>query len=1036
MVRDARAEQPLRLLLVEDSRADAAPLLRELRRGGLRADVNVVTTREEYLASLRPDLDAIVSDIHLQQFGAPEALALMRERALELPFIVIARSIGEERDVRMLESGAADCLPKDHLALLPGAILQAIERRTLRRERASAEKALGTLQKQHALILNAIADGVLGLDRAGTIIAENPAGAKMLGWEPNALIGCSAHEILHEPQGVEEEHSAETCPLYTTLRSGQIRAARQETFRRSDGSAMPVEYISAPLQDEAGELLGALVTFRDISQRITAERELRQSELRFRELSDAMPQIVWAASADGTADYFNHQAVLYTAWAQEELIDSGWVHLLHPDDVERTRAAWRHAVESGSNYENEYRLRRASDGAYRWQLVRALPVRDANGAIVRWFGTCTDIDDQKKAQETLRRSEANLAIAQRVSRTGSWEMRLGGDATDGDLTIEWSNETFRIFGLQPRSEQITQERFFRFVPPADHAAMRAALAQMMNGSDAFAVEHRVILSDGRERIVHEQAQLVRREDGTPEKIIGTVQDITERRHAEDLLRQQAEMLNLAHDAIIVRDFETGKVVFWNTGAERLYGWTAAEVVGQPIGDLMPSAPKEEATALSALTSTGEFRGELRKFTNIGREVVVNARSTLVRDADGTPRSVLSIDTDVTEHKKLEQQLLRAQRLESIGTLASGVAHDLNNILAPILMSAPLLREDLGGEATEKIIQTIEESAQRGAQIVRQVLTFARGVEGERVLIAPSHLIKEMAQIAQQTFPKSIRISARFTDDLWPVEGDATQLHQVLLNLSVNARDAMPNGGTLVLSAENCVVDEHYAGMVPGAKPGPHVLLRASDTGSGIPRAIIDNIFDPFFTTKEVGKGTGLGLSTVLGIVQSHGGWVSVHSEPGSGTAFKIFLPAITAGRAELQDDDETQPMKGNGETVLVVDDEPTILTVTKLLLENHNYRVLTALDGPEALAVFARHMDEVEVVITDMMMPYIDGVALIRALRRMSARVRFVASSGQGDQVRDSELHALGVTAWLAKPYDLKKLLATLHQLLGSPDVA
>ena len=1034
MVRDAQAEQRLRLLLVEDRRDDAARLLRELRRGGLRAEVNVVTTREEYLASLGPEFDAIVSDIHLQQFGAPEALALMQERALELPFIVIARTIGEERDARVAESGA-DYLPKDHLALLPSAILQAIERRTLRRERASAEKALGTLQKQHALILNAIADGVLGLDRAGTIIAENPAGAKMLGWEPEALIGRSAHDVLHESHSGEEEHSAETCPLYATLRSGQIRAARKETFRRHDGSALPVEYISAPLQDEAGGLLGALVTFRDISQRITAERELRQSELRFRELSDAMPQIVWAASADGTADYFNHQAVLYTACAQEELVDAGWVHLLHPDDVSRTRAAWRDAVENGSSYENEYRLKRASDGAYRWQLVRALPVRDANGAIVRWFGTCTDIDDQKKAQETLLRSEQNLAVAQRVSRTGSWEMRLGGTPADADLPIEWSDETFRIFGLQPRSERITQGRFFGFVPPAERAAISAAVERMMNGSDALALDHRVILADGRERIVQEQAQLVRREDGTPEKIIGTVQDITERRQGEDLLRQQAEMLNLAHDAIIVRDFESGKVVFWNTGAERLYGWTVAEAVGQPISALMPTDPKEEATALTALTSTGEFRGELRKLTHVGREVVVNTRSTLVRDADGNPRSVLSIDTDVTEHRKLEHQLLRAQRLESIGTLASGVAHDLNNILAPILMSAPLLRENLGAEANEKIIRTIEESAERGAQIVKQVLTFARGVEGERVLIAPSHLIKEMAQIAQQTFPKSIRISGRFTDDLWPVEGDATQLHQVLLNLSVNARDAMPNGGTLILSAENCVVDEHYASMMPGAKSGPHVLLRASDTGSGIPRAIIDNIFDPFFTTKAIGKGTGLGLSTVLGI-ESHGGWVSVHSDPRSGTAFKIFLPAVTAGRAELSADETTQLMKGNGETVLVVDDEPTILTVTKLLLENHNYRVLTALDGPEALAVFASHVDGVEVVITDMVMPYIDGVALIRALRRMSSRVRFIATSGQGDQTRNSELQALGVTAWLAKPYDVKKLLRTLHQLLGRPDVA
>ena len=1020
----------IRVLLISDSAAGCEPVLAELRAAGAETELAVVVNGEQLRAILPADVDVIISSIELPQFTAAEALSLIVAHSPNLPVIVLARACDAATAAALMKGGASDYIAADRLPQSADAILRSIERLSLLRELEFRTAALDAVRTQQSLVLDAIADGVLSLHRDGSIQFANPAGAKMLGWSPRDLVGQFGHAAIHRLEQGSEEHTPDSCPMYITLRSGQIRAAKRETFWRKNGTSFPVEYISAPLKNTQGEILGAVITFRDISERIRAERNLRRSELLFRELSDAMPQIVWAASADGRLDYFNQQALLYTGRAHEELVASGWVHLIHPDDIAHTRSTWRRALETGGNYESEYRLRRASDGCYRWHLVRALPVRDANGAIVRWFGTSTDIDDQKAAQETLRRSQENLAIAQRVAQIGSWESRLDADIHDPNLTLTWSDETFRIFGLTPETGPITQGRVFEFVPPGEHEMLRAALDQMMTKTDALAVEHRVVLPDGRERIVYERATLFRRADGSPERIVGTVQDITERRQAEDLLRQQAEMLNLAHDAIIVRDFATEKVVFWNSGAERLYGWTAAEAVGRPIGELMGTDAKERAAALTTLVSSGEFGGELRNVTKHGREVTVNVRSTLVRDAGGDPRSVLSINTDVTEHKKLEQQFLRAQRLESIGTLASGVAHDLNNILAPILMSAPLLREGLPPATTEKIIATIEESAERGAQIVKQVLTFARGVEGERVLIDPAHLVKEMAHIAQETFPRSIRISTRYPDDLWPIEGDPTQLHQVLLNLSVNARDAMPNGGTLVLSAVNFVVDEHYASMMPDAAPGPHVVLRAQDSGSGIPRELMDKIFDPFFTTKPVGKGTGLGLSTVLGIVRSHGGFVSVSSEPASGTIVEAFIPSRMASRPAGKTTPKAQMPRGNGETILVIDDEPSIATVTKLMLENHNYRVITASDGPEALAIFAQQMSSIDLVITDMMMPYMDGIAVIRALRRLSPGVPVIASSGQGDQAGDAELQELRVSASLIKPYDISKLLSTLQQLL------
>jgi two-component system cell cycle sensor histidine kinase/response regulator CckA len=519
-------------------------------------------------------------------------------------------------------------------------------------------------------------------------------------------------------------------------------------------------------------------------------------------------------------------------------------------------------------------------------------------------------------------------------------------------------------------------------------------------------------------------------------VLALMADVTERKRAEERLREQADMLNRAHDAIIVRNFEDRRIIFWNSGAERLYGWSASEAIGQPVGELILANPQELETISKALLSTGEFRGQLKEVTKDKRELTVDVWSTLVHNGDGTPRSVLSINNDVTEQKKLETQLLRAQRLESIGTLASGVAHDLNNILTPILVCAQSLQSGPANEDVKSLASLMEMSAKRGASIVKQVLTFARGVEGERVRIKPSHLIEEMIDIARKTFPKSIEINSRYPEDLWSIQSDPTQLHQVLLNLSVNARDAMPHGGSLIIAAENFDVDEDYASTTPGAKAGPHVLLRVSDTGSGMPREVIDKIFDPFFTTKELGKGTGLGLSTAFGIVKSHGGFISVDSEVGRGTTFKIFLPAQLK---ELPRESGMTPesLKGHGELVLLVDDEANILRVTKMALENRNYHVVSASDGREALKIFSEQSDSIKAVLTDMGLPHMDGVALAREIKKIKPDTALIASTGQGEHTNVAELQPLGVVNFLTKPYDTGELLQTLCDALeGKPSGA
>jgi two-component system, cell cycle sensor histidine kinase and response regulator CckA len=514
------------------------------------------------------------------------------------------------------------------------------------------------------------------------------------------------------------------------------------------------------------------------------------------------------------------------------------------------------------------------------------------------------------------------------------------------------------------------------------------------------------------------------------KICLVATDIAEIRRMEQKLREQADIVERATDAVVVCDFVTDCITIWNKGAEHLYGWSAEEAIGRSMGELMFRERDNRDAFLKQLVSTGEFHGEIKHRAKDGRELTVDARVTVVRNDDGTPRSVLGINTDVTEQKKLEVQLIRAQRLENIGTLASGVAHDLNNILTPILMCAQTLRDDLNVEDRESAVSLIEASGQRGANVVKQMLTFARGVEGERVSIQPSHLVHEMVDIAQRTFPKSIEITARCSEDLWSVKGDPTQLHQVLLNISLNARDAMSAGGKLVVAANNLEVDEHYAAMTPEATTGRYVLLQISDTGKGMLRETIDEIFDPFFTTKELGKGTGLGLSIALGIVKSHGGFISVHSEIGKGTVFKIFLPAEVYSQNPVSLEKRVAPAEGHGELVLVVDDEENILRVIKSVLQKHKYNVLCAGDGVEAVALFAQQMDAIAVVLTDIVMPHMDGIALVRALTKMKADTPIIAFTGDAHQARLDELRAMNVNNFLIKPFNAEDLLAAVHALI------
>ncbi len=761
---------PLNVLIVEDSEADAELILIELRRAGFDPKWKRVQTEKSFLAEIANRPDIILSDFAMPQFTGLEAAKLLQESGLNIPFLLISGTVGEDMAVEAMKHGANDYLLKDSLVRLGGAVRGALEQQRLR------------------------------------------------------------------------------------------------------------------------------------AQRRQVQDELLESERKFRQLAENINEVFWITDPE-------KQQMVYISPAYERIwertceslyrLPQSWLDSIHPGDRPRIREAASTKQESGK-YDEVYRIVRPS-GNLRWIRDRAFPLRDENGKVYRIVGTAEDITERKKLEESLRESEAELRVTFDNAPLGVGLIRIGGHFLKTNRALQ------QMLGYT--DDELRGRPFSEFTHPDDVMAGMALHQEMLEGKrEHFQIEKRYLRKDG--AVVHARltASVVRGPTGEAEYAIGMVEDITEK-------------------------------------------------------------------------------------------------------------------------KMLEAQFLRAQRMENIGTLAGGIAHDLNNVLAPIIMSCELLQMEAGNAGTRDMVEMIKRSAQRGTDLVKQILSFARGVEGRRIAVQPKHLIREMVDITRQTFPKSLCIEFSTPRNLWLLSGDPTQLHQVLLNLCVNARDAMPDEGVLRITAENVAVDAGSAGVSHGVKPGPYVVIKVIDTGTGIPAEAREKIFDPFFTTKEAGKGTGLGLSTALGIVRSHGGFINVVTELGKGSIFEVWLPAETGGDPSPAPDEETQLPRGNGEVVLVVDDEGSLRSLTRDTLEAFGYIVLTAANGADALATYSRHHDGIHVVLTDAMMPVMDGFALIRAVKQINPNVHVILASGLSSDQHQNQATAAGVKRFLPKPYNAKVLLTCLAEI-------
>ncbi|MEO6786395.1 MAG: PAS domain S-box protein [Chthoniobacteraceae bacterium] len=801
------------------------------------------------------------------------------------------------------------------------------------------------------------------------------------------------------------------------IESGQ--AQKYEETVTAAGTVRTFLGTKAPNRDARGNVIGLIGILRDVSERKQAEEALDAVLRDDSDLRTALDEhaIVVRTDARGKITFVNDKFCAISKYSREELI--GQDHRMlnsrhHPKEF--MRGLWA-TITAGRVWRGEIK-NRAKDGTFYWVNATIVPILDEQGKPREYVAIRTEITQRKQAEEALRASEARYRTLFEHAPDGILIADPGRHCIDANASM------CRMLGYA--REELTGLQLSDLVVQTEIPQIESAV-QALKSEQPYQKQWQGRRKDGTVFAAEVIGSVL--PDGN---LLAMVRDITERREAEAHLILQTTALNAAANAIVITD--TQGVILWvNDAFTTLTGFPREEAIGQTPRILKSGRHPREfyegmwKTILAGRVWRGNMKNKRKDGTLWDEELTI----TPVKDTEGRITQFIAIKQDITERKKLEQQFLRAQRMESIGTLAGGIAHDLNNVLSPIMMSLEVLRMRFPDPESTELLDVLGTSAQRGADMVRQVLSFARGVEGERMEVQLRHLVKDIVKILNDTLLKNIEIGTHVPNDLWTVTGDATQLHQVLLNLCVNARDAMPGGGTLTLSAKNLMLDANYAGMNIEAAPGPYVVLQIEDTGTGMPPEVMERIFDPFYTTKEFGKGTGLGLSTSMAIVKGHGGFIRVYSEVGRGTGFKVYLPAQTESSPADLAAAEAQMPRGNGELILVVDDEFSVLEITLRTLQAFGYRTIVARDGVEAVATYARQGTEIAAVLTDMMMPVMDGPAMIMVLQRLNPKVRIIAASGLSANENVAKASNLGVKHFLHKPYRAETMLRALKAILS-----
>jgi PAS domain S-box-containing protein len=877
-------------------------------------------------------------------------------------------------------------------------------------ERKRNEEMLRQSEELYRAVMSQIVDGIVLFDPVSKrIFQTNNAFLSMLGYDSDEIWRLTIYDIM-DPLIDRARHSFYSDP------ADKNYAVSETRYIKKDGTKIDVETTGSRIHYGNHDMICLLV--RDISERKRTEDQFRKEKEQQQIILNTARICMWFKDVNNNIIRVNKAAAEFMGMRADEIEGRNAADIFPREQAEKYLIEDLNVINSGVPKLGIIETATTRDGETRWVRTDRILWKDAAGAVAGVVAFSTDITEHRYLEE-------QVSILSRAVEQSSFMTIV----TDIDGVIQYVNKKFTEVVGFTRDEVIGTKNVTVISGLADEAERLAIWATISAGN-----EWRGNFINRTKRGIQffEYAIItpIRTGDGTLSHYLIVKEDVTERTVAAEKIKEQAMLLDASSDAVLVEDL-TGGIRYWNKGAEVLYGFSMAEAMQN--GFLQRISYEESTTperVVKQLFERGQWRGEVKQTNKAGKVIYVDSRRTLMRDSEGMPKSVLTVNTDITEKKLLQSQFLRAQRLESLGTLAGGIAHDLNNVLAPILMSVQMMRSQLSTERKDRALTTIEVSATRGKEILQQVLTFARGVDGDATIFQPRLLIRELDHLMKETFPRSIQIKTDAPNDLWMMSGSITRIHQVLMNLCVNARDAMPNGGSLSVTLDNLMMSEESSRMHVGSKPGAYIVITVADTGNGIPQELIERIFDPFFTTKEQGRGTGLGLSTVHSIVKGYGGFVTVYSELSIGTTIKVYLPAITGGVETPEQDVKREIRMGSGECILLIDDEHSIVTVTREILEMSGYSVITAFNGKEGLAVYENNKHRIALVLTDIMMPLMDGYTMMTALRAIEPTVKIIAASGLPISTNAVQPAIDAANAFLNKPYSVDKLLTMIYDVV------
>ncbi|MBI5475665.1 MAG: PAS domain S-box protein [Ignavibacteriales bacterium] len=885
-------------------------------------------------------------------------------------------------------------------------------------EKKQTEIALINNEKRLQTIIETEPECVKIVAPDGELLDMNRAGIKML--EASSLESVQKHKLINF---ILPEYRPAFINLHKRVISGESGILEFEV-EGLNGTRRWLETHAAPILDSQGKPISLLGVTRDITERKNAEKALLISEEKMRSIFRVAPTGIGVVSNRILME-INPQVCAMTGYSREELIGKN-ARILYPNEEEYEfvgKIKYEQIAEKGSGIVETRWSKK--DGTIINIILASTPIiaDDLSKGVIF---TALDITERKLVDQTL------MQLRSAVETSGEVIIM-----TDRDGIITYINPEFtRLYGYQ-KNEVIGKVTPRILKSGTMDSSAYQSFWQTILAKQTVKGELVNRTKDGQLIYIEGTTNPILDEHGNLSGFLAIQRNISERKHAENALHESEKKFK---DIVewaplgIYQSTPAGQFLTANLSLASMLGYPSVEELMKiNIKDCYYNSDERENIINKYTHSeSGEITNlEILWKKKNGSPISILLSAHALKDSEGKIIYYEGFVHDITEKKSLEAQFLRTQRMESLGTLAGGIAHDLNNVLSPILLAIDILKANSKDEKSQKVLSTLELNAIRGRDIIKQVLTFARGSKvGTHSPIHIKHLIKETVSMVHETFPKNIQVSSDIPKDLWLLSADATQLNQVLMNLCVNARDAMPKGGMLEISVNNFVADKQFVQMELQAHEGTYIILTVRDSGEGIPINIIDKVFDPFFTTKEIGKGTGLGLSTTHTIVKDHGGFINIKSEMGKGTIFNIYLPAIKEAPVEIPRQNHLVRPQGNGEGILIVDDEVSVLDVLKETLELYNYRVYIAKDGIEGMAVYAQNKNYIDLAILDLVMPVMNGAELFQALRKFNSNLPIITMSGDRMYPSEFSSNLVGVNAHIQKPFTSELLLTSLRKVL------